>query len=304
VLGDYIDLHFANKEEIKKAKKAKKKEMDAETDEARKEALRNEYASLSMQYDNEKVFLNSVYGRFGLNVELDEITTIDEDDMGLYYHTVSERQDDDFEGDCYIPFACFVTAWARVLLLEGCMQAGPENVIHCDTDSVVFLGTHLPYDMEVTKDQLGTWGNECPGETDKDSAIVGWYEGGFKRYFGIKKPLPDFKPGDNLDDYMEMAAAGVPQKFNLDGTPKGLWIEVLDRPERIIQEIELGHEHYSIESEWLREWYRSAGRDPDDVDTRKLLPRRAVGGVILTPSTYKLGDTSCMRTRMFGRMGR
>ena len=66
-------------------------------------------------------------------------------------------------------------------------------------------------------------------------------------------------------------------------------IELLDEPEKIFGGT-LGHEHYSIRSEWLRRIYEQYGKDPDDVDTLKLLPRRVPGGVILEGHTHCIDD--------------
>ena len=86
-----------------------------------------------------------------------------------------------------------------------------------------------------------------------------------------------------------MTCAGVPQPKRADGLPYGMWVELLDKPERIFGE-NLGDEHYKIKSKWLREMYEAAKKDPDDVNTLKLLPRRVPGGVILEGHTHKIDD--------------
>ena len=65
-------------------------------------------------------------------------------------------------------------------------------------------------------------------------------------------------------------------------------VELLDDPDRIYDATTLGQEQYRIKSDWLRSLYEDAHMDPDDVDTRKLLPKRVEGGVILVPGTYDL----------------
>ena len=64
---------------------------------------------------------------------------------------------------------------------------------------------------------------------------------------------------------------------------------MLDKPARIFGE-NLGDEHYKIKSKWLREMYEAAKKDPNDVNTLKLLPRRVPGGVILEGHTHKIDD--------------
>ena len=110
-------------------------------------------------------------------------------------------------------------------------------------------------------------------------------EGGFKRYFQT-----------HFDGSYSMAAAGVPQKSDANDVPIGMWIEILDNPQ-IIKEhgYELGQEHYCVKSPWLRKILQDGGYNPDDIDTRKLMPKKAFGGYIYVPTTMKLNDNMVLR---------
>jgi len=153
-----------------------------------------------------------------------------------------------------------------------------NSVFHCDTDSVIYQG-----------EPLGGYGKEL-GMWDLESRPDAIYEGGFKRYIEVfwdaEKPL----------EVYNVTCAGVPQPKRADGLPYGMWVELLDKPERIFGE-ELGHEHYAIESPWLRKMYEKAGKNPDDVNTLKLLPRRVPGGVILEGHTHKI-DSDGLNIRL------
>ena len=94
-----------------------------------------------------------------------------------------------------------------------------------------------------------------------------------------------------------MAAAGIPQK-NEHGLPIGMWVELLDDPPLICRTgTILGQEHYRIKSEWLRKMYIEHGKDPDDVNTMKLIPETVPGGTILRERRHQLNDNLIWRLR-------
>lgn len=234
----------------------------------------------SLEYTSAKLMINSLYGRFALapETEENELAYDGEDWQWMSSVTLNEAS------DAYLPYAMFVTAYARARLLENVKAVGPENVIHCDTDSVIHLG-HPSRDVEHGE-HLGTWGIEsCPSRI---------YEGGFKRYIEIFAPDGIVR---SLDD-IGMACAGVPQKKDHHGLPIGMWVELLDDPELICMTgYELGKEHYAIKSDWLRQMYLDVGEDPDDVNTMKLIPETVPGGTILRERTHRLNDQMIYRLR-------
>ena len=228
------------------------------------------------------------YGRFGLAPDGDDTVLVWDED--LHDFDFKSVYNGEAMMDSYIPFAVFVTAWARRHLLDNvcaCLREyGPDSVIHCDTDSVIHYG--MPVESPKTRhgDHVGTWGIESIPQV-----II---EAGFKRYVELKQ-----FPMKGMDDLIGMAFAGVPQHWDYDHRyPIGMWVEILDDPAIILQDgCILGHEHYSIRSQWLRDLYEKNGADPDDVDTLKLLPRKVKGGIILEGHTHTLNDNLVWRLR-------
>lgn len=235
-----------------------------------------------------KRMLNAAYGRFALIQDSELITLIydgEEDDLRWQSElTVSEN-------DSYLPLAIFTTAWARRRLMDRVRQVvavyGEGAIIHSDTDSVIYKGKPIG----GTGKDLGCWDIEHEN-------VKYVYEGGFKRYIEIlDEKYLSYTVNDEIDPMksFSMAAAGVPQHCKADGCPYGMWLELLDDPTRITTGTELGQSHYKIKSDWLRKLYERTKRDPDDVNTMKLLPKTVRGGIILVPTTHKMTDNLKMR---------
>ena len=237
----------------------------------------------SLEYIHAKLMINSVYGRYALAPETEIVHLAYDEDEDIWRWESEQGINED--NDAYLPFSMFVTAWARKSLLDNCLAVGCDNVIHCDTDSVIHYGPEAEDTPNVIHgDHVGTWGTE--------SRPLKILEGGFKRYIEIFN-----EPVRSLKD-IGMACAGVPQKVNNDGVPVGMWIELLDDPTRIFTTgWALGHEHYTIRSEWLRNLYQEHDMNPDDVNTMKLIPEMVPGGVILRERQHKLNDNLQWRLR-------
>ena len=211
--------------------------------------------------------LNAAYGRFALIPDGSTTELVLEDGEPVW-----KTSEEKGEPTAFLPFAMFVTAWARRELMDRVRLVvdtyGVDSVLHCDTDSVIYLG-----------EPIGGYGKEL-GMWDLESRPDGIYEGGFKRYIEV------FTDREGLDCF-NVTCAGVPQPKRADGLPYGMWIELLDDPERIFGG-ELGHESYTIKSDWLRSMYWEHNKDPGNVNTLKLLPRRVPGGVILEGHTHEI----------------
>ena len=225
--------------------------------------------------------INSLYGRFALAPETEENKLEYCEDLGDWDWISEDTLNED--SDAYLPYAMFITAYARARLLENVMAVGCENVIHCDTDSVIHYGP--PSEDVEHGEHLGTWGIE--------STPKAIYEGGFKRYIEVLNE-PIQSPKD-----ISMACAGVPQKFDPTGkVPIGMWVELLDDPSRICETGRtLGQTDYHIESDWLRRIYLDNGFDPDHVNTNKLIPETVPGGTILRERQHCLNDMMIYRFR-------
>ena len=222
----------------------------------------------SAEREHAKRMLNAAYGRFALIQESELIELVEDDETQdlewLSRLTVSSN-------DAYLPMAAFVTAYARLRLMDRvrmvCDTYGADAVIHSDTDSVIYKGK-----------PIGLHGKEL-GDWDIEAQPLRIFEGGFKRYIE-----------DLGDHHYKMACAGVPQRSHRDGCPQGMWIELLDDPYRITGAYTLGSASYKIQSEWLRKKFTDTGRDPDHVNTLKLIPRKVQGGVILEGRQHELSD--------------
>lgn len=229
---------------------------------------KKEAAKGSAEREHAKRMLNAAYGRFALIQESELIELMESPETGdlewLSQLTVTSN-------DAYLPMASFITAYARLRLMDRvrgvCEAYGADAIIHSDTDSVIYKG-----------EPVGKHGKEL-GDWDIEGRPLRIREGGFKRY------IEEFGPHD-----YKMACAGVPQRSHKDGVPQGMWIELLDDPEKIQRGGQLGDRHYKIKSEWLRKQFIESGRNPDDVNTLKLLPRKVPGGVILEGHVHELSD--------------
>ena len=236
----------------------------------------------SVEREHAKRMLNAAYGRFAL-IPDGEKTELVMEDGELRWRSEEEKG----EPSAYLPFALFTTAWARWDLMARVRKVvekyGVDSVLHCDTDSVIYLG-----------EPIGDYGKEI-GQWDNESRPTAIFEGGFKRYIEVFGDQPYFDKEERKLKKYNVTCAGVPQHKRADGLPTGMWVELLDDASRIFGG-ELGHEHYSIKSPWLREIYEEAGKDPDDVNTLKLIPRKVPGGVILEGHTHEIdGDGLVIR---------
>ena len=218
--------------------------------------------------------LNAAYGRFALIPDGSTTELVLEDGEPVW-RTSEEKG----EPTAYLPFAMFVTAWARRELMDRVRLVvdtyGVDSVLHCDTDSVIYLG-----------EPIGGYGKEL-GMWDLESRPDEIYEGGFKRYIEVFNDKPYFDKEEKKITRYNVTCAGVPQPKRADGLPYGMWVELLDEPSRIFGG-ELGHEEYMITSDWLQDLYIDAKKDWEHVNTMKLLPRRVHGGVILEGHTHEI----------------
>lgn len=113
-----------------------------------------------------KILLNSLYGKFGEKVgQTTNYVPLSEDvDLegrriitgpgGKEYLVIEPEE----KKDTKHTFACisaFITAYARVRLLEGMKRCGEERVVYCDTDSIKVRPGKVPLDIDPKR--LGAW---------------------------------------------------------------------------------------------------------------------------------------------------
>ena len=145
IFAGYIDRYMAEKEKAEKG---------------------------TLEYTMAKLAMNSGYGRMALARETEDTRLEWDDELGDWMLKSEPTINDETEN--YLPYAMFVTAYARARLLENCRQLMSEGkrIFHCDTDSVIHEGPESP--VMDHGDHLGGWGIEA-----RPKVLL---EGGFKRY--------------------------------------------------------------------------------------------------------------------------
>jgi len=158
-----------------------------------------------------KLMQNSLYGKFGSRRERTRLLScneLDEDELigavpfdpaGLWY----VKKELDAEMRCMPQWAVFITANARLALLEEVYAVGPENVIYGDTDSITLKAGFEHHINEG--EEYGQWKREKEWQIFRAIAP--------KVYSGILK-----------DGTFKGAAKGLPKK----GVTEKQWRELLE----------------------------------------------------------------------------
>ena len=152
-----------------------------------------------------KLFLNSLYGKFGTSTIIkSKVPYLDKNDVVHYYDSEPEQK----EG-VYIAMASFITSYARQKTIQSAQKikddynAGRSNIqfVYADTDSLHCISPDfsLPEDLEIHPTKLGAWK----------------YEGKWKRakFLRQKCYIEEFtKHTDALDpEYkLKVTVAGMP----------------------------------------------------------------------------------------------
>lgn len=166
-----------------------------------------------------KLFLNSLYGKFGQKsdewkrvgdapgdkVESGEIYNADTGEMTSYKifgGSIFYQQEESESFNSFCAVAAHVTAYARMLLLSYIEMAGPENVYYMDTDSLFVnaagaarleaAGGIDPYRLGAMK--LEKQDKEILINTPKDYRFAG-----VVKLKGIKKNAQKLNPGEYLN---------------------------------------------------------------------------------------------------------
>lgn len=99
-----------------------------------------------------KLFMNSLYGRFGLKtLAAGKYPVVDSDRILHYVKGETEER----EG-VYIPVAVFTCAHARAKTIRAACEFG-NRFCYADTDSIHFTGDDVPDDVEIHPTKLGAW---------------------------------------------------------------------------------------------------------------------------------------------------
>ena len=103
-----------------------------------------------------KLFLNSLYGKFGTNPCREERLINFEDDLFTTTNKNEEGEYLEYLTDCiYLPVASFITSYAREVLLSAVNNVW-DRFLYCDTDSIHILGNEIP-NIPIHDKELGHW---------------------------------------------------------------------------------------------------------------------------------------------------
>lgn len=120
-----------------------------------------------------KLFLNSLYGKFGMN-PIKEERIIQYNDNVFSTTNLSESGEllEFLDKGVYLPIASFITSYAREVLLTA-IEPVIDRFLYCDTDSIHITGYDIP-SINVHDKNLGAW--KCEGKFTQSKYI------GAKRY--------------------------------------------------------------------------------------------------------------------------
>lgn len=121
-----------------------------------------EYQRASFDRQEAKIAMNSAYGKHGTKYFLfakDSEYNGPSEPVKYVPETALARDPDKEPSHYYCPYAAFVTAYARRMLVR-CWNSFNGRAVYCDTDSVHFLGTEdtIPATVDVDKDKTGALG--------------------------------------------------------------------------------------------------------------------------------------------------
>ena len=162
-----------------------------------------------------KLFLNSLYGKFGTDIHLINKVPYYVDDQVKYYYSEPETRK-----GIYIALASFVTSYARQVTISSAQKitddynAGKSEIqfIYADTDSLHCLspGFKLPEGLEIDPYKLGAWKYESCF-SDKGQAKEGYGAKFLRQKCYIENLTEDVSDPYNADYHLKITVAGMPE---------------------------------------------------------------------------------------------
>lgn len=101
-----------------------------------------------------KLMLNSLYGKFALNPNVQSKIPYFDNGIVKYYNGDKETRT-----PLYIPVGTFVTSWARYTTITSA-QSVYDRFIYADTDSLHLIGEELPDNLDIDPVNIGKWKHE------------------------------------------------------------------------------------------------------------------------------------------------
>lgn len=153
-----------------------------------------------------KLFLNSLYGKFGSDNKLkSKIPYLGEDDIIHFKDSDVEEKD-----GVYVAMASFITSYARLKTIRGAQtimdnyNSGKSKIqfVYADTDSLHCLSPNheLPEGLEIDSTKLGAWDYECKFNKAK-----------FLRQKCYIENSSDDVDNDNPEYKLKITVAGMPK---------------------------------------------------------------------------------------------
>lgn len=132
-----------------------------------------------------KLYLNSLYGKFGSNPRVSGKYPVLEDDI-----VKLKPLPEDIKDPVYTAMAVFITAYARKHIITAAQECYPVFA-YCDTDSLHLLTDEIPENLEIHQKKMGAYKleyyfsdalymgpkkyfeNECPGNCNHNAGCSG-----------------------------------------------------------------------------------------------------------------------------------
>lgn len=136
----FIDKYYSAKQQAEAKMRQRKLELN---DDPNLYLNDEQYIKAAMERQEAKIIMNSAYGKHGTKyVLLSKISEYLGEDEPVKFsgekHNFNKEPDD--PSHYYIPYACFVTAYARRMLVTA-WNTFKGKAVYCDTDSIHFIGT-------------------------------------------------------------------------------------------------------------------------------------------------------------------
>ena len=157
-----------------------------------------------------KRMLVSLYGKFGLNPEIQSNIPIYDGELVKYIKGAKELRD-----SIYLPVASFVTAYARQITISSA-QKNYDTFMYADTDSLHLNTNIAPININIDQHKLGYW--KVEGFFNKAKFLRA------KRYIENMYIMPEvweklkqekqaewkYNPIENVYEQVHIACAGLP----------------------------------------------------------------------------------------------
>ena len=155
----FIDKYYSAKQLAEAKMNERKKSLNNDPE---KYLIDEQYIKAAMERQEAKITMNSAYGKHGTKyVLLSKMSEWLGEGLPIKFsgekHNFNKEPDD--PSHYYIPYACFVTAYARRMLVTA-WNSFKGKAVYCDTDSIHFVGTmdDIPKDLADKVDWLKTGG--------------------------------------------------------------------------------------------------------------------------------------------------